>query len=140
MGKKHFFEPKCIASVAYTDPELAWAGLTEKEAKEKDIAYEKAIFPWAASGRALSMDREEGATKLLFCPKTNRILGAGIVGINAGELIAEASLAIEMECDVEDIALTIHPHPTLTETVAQAAEIFAGSITDLYFPKKDKKK
>lgn len=137
-GKKHYFDPKCIASVAYTDPELAWAGLTEKEAKENKIPYEKATFPWAASGRALSMGREEGMTKLLFCPETNRILGAGIVGVNAGDLIAEAALAIEMCCDVEDIALTIHPHPTLSETIAQAAEAFAGSITDLYLPKKKK--
>ncbi|GGI77935.1 dihydrolipoyl dehydrogenase [Legionella impletisoli] len=138
-GKKHYFDPRCIASVAYTDPELAWAGLTEKEAKEKEVAYEKASFPWAASGRALSMGREEGMTKLLFCPDTNRILGAGIVGINAGDLISEAALAIEMGCDVEDIALTIHPHPTLSETIAQAAEIFEGTITDLYMPKKKKK-
>ena len=137
-GLKHYFEPKVIPSVAYTDPELAWSGLTEKEAKQQNIAFEKAVFPWAANGRALSMHREEGITKLLFCPKTKRILGAGIVGLNAGDLIAEASLAIEMECDVEDIALTIHPHPTLSETVAQAAEIFAGSITDLYIPKKKK--
>ncbi|MCL5271742.1 MAG: FAD-dependent oxidoreductase, partial [Gammaproteobacteria bacterium] len=138
-GKKHYFEPKCIASVAYTDPELAWVGLTEKEGKEKGINYEKATFPWAASGRALSMGREEGLTKLLFCPDTNRILGAGIVGVNAGDLIAETALAIEMCCDVEDIALTIHPHPTLSETIAQAAEAFEGTITDLYLPKKKKK-
>lgn len=138
-GKKHYFEPKCIASVAYTDPELAWVGLTEKEAKEKNIAYEKASFPWAASGRALSMGREEGMTKLLFCPDTNRILGAGIIGVNAGDLISETALAIEMCCDVEDIALTIHPHPTLSETIAQTAEAFEGTITDLYMPKKKKK-
>lgn len=138
-GKKHYFEPKCIPSVAYTDPELAWAGLTEKEAKEKGINYEKASFPWAASGRALSMGREEGMTKLLFCPETNRILGAGIVGVNAGDLIAETALAIEMCCDVEDIALTIHPHPTLSETIAQSAEAFEGTITDSYLPKKKKK-
>ena len=137
-GKKHYFEPKCIPSVAYTDPELAWTGLTEKEAKVQNIAYEKAIFPWAASGRALSTGREEGATKLLFCPDTKRVLGGGIVGVNAGELIAEISLAIEMCCDVEDIALTIHPHPTLAETTAQAAEMFEGTITDLYLPKKKK--
>lgn len=137
-GKKHYFDPKCIASVAYTDPELAWTGLTEKEAKEKNIRHEKATFPWAASGRALSMGREEGMTKLLFCPDTKRILGAGIIGVNAGDLIAEASLAIEMCCDVEDIALTIHPHPTLSETIAQAAEAFEGTITDLYLPKKKK--
>ena len=135
-GLKHYFEPKVIPNVAYTDPELAWTGLTEKEAKEQNIAYEKAVFPWAANGRALSMHRENGLTKLLFCPSSKRILGAGIIGLNAGDLIAEASLAIEMECDVEDIALTIHPHPTLSETIAQSAEIFAGSITDLYMPKK----
>ena len=138
-GMKHYFDPKCIASVAYTDPELAFAGLTEKEAKSQGIAYEKAAFPWVASGRALSMGREEGITKLLFCPETKRILGAGIVGISAGELIAETALAIEMGCDVEDIALTIHPHPTLSETIAQAAEMFEGTITDLYLPKKKKK-
>lgn len=137
-GKKHYFEPKCIASVAYTDPELAWVGLTEKEGKEKGISFEKATFPWAASGRALSMGRDEGMTKLLFCPETNRILGAGIVGMNAGDLIAETALAIEMCCDVEDIALTIHPHPTLSETIAQTAEAFEGTITDLYMPKKKK--
>jgi dihydrolipoamide dehydrogenase len=138
-GKKHYFDPQCIASVAYTDPEIAWAGLTEREAKSKGIDYEKASFPWAASGRALSIGREEGITKLLFCPKSKRILGAGIVGVNAGELIAETALAIEMGCDVEDIALTIHPHPTLSETIAQSAEIFEGSITDLYLPKKKQK-
>ena len=137
-GEKHYFDPKCIASVAYTDPELAWAGLTEKEAKAQGIAYEKATFPWVASGRALSMGREEGMTKLLFCTQTKRIIGAGIVGSNAGELIAETALAIEMGCDVEDIALTIHPHPTLSETIAQAAEMFEGTITDLYLPKKKK--
>jgi dihydrolipoamide dehydrogenase len=135
-GMKHYFTPKCIPNVAYTDPEIAWTGLIEKDAKEQDIAYEKAVFPWIASGRALSMGREEGMTKLLFCPKTNRILGGGIVGVSAGELISEISLAIEMECDVEDIALTIHPHPTLSEPVGLAAEIFEGTITDLYMPKK----
>lgn len=137
-GKKHYFEPKCIPSVAYTDPEIAWTGLTEKEAKEKGIEFEKAVFPWIASGRALSVGREEGMTKLLFDPKSKRILGAGIVGVNAGDLITEASLAIEMECDVEDIALTIHPHPTLSEPIGLAAEIFEGTITDLYLPKKKK--
>lgn len=137
-GMKHYFEPKCIPSVAYTDPEIAWVGLTEKEAKANGTVYEKAVFPWAASGRALSMGREEGMTKLLFCPKSKRILGAGIVGINAGDLITETALAIEMECEVEDIALTIHPHPTLSETVAQASEMFEGTITDLYIPKKKK--
>lgn len=134
-GMKHTFSPTCIPSVAYTDPEIAWTGLTEREAKANDIQYEKAVFPWAASGRALSMGREEGMTKLLFCPKTKRILGGGIVGVNAGDLIAEVTLAIEMCCDVEDIALTIHPHPTLAETIAQASEMFEGTITDLYLPK-----
>ncbi|MDF1827085.1 MAG: dihydrolipoyl dehydrogenase [Legionellaceae bacterium] len=138
-GMKHSFDPKCIPSVAYTDPEIAWTGLTEREAKTDGVEYEKAVFPWAASGRALSMGREEGMTKLLFCPKTKRILGAGIVGVNAGDLIAEATLAIEMGCDVEDIALTIHPHPTVSETIAQAAEMFEGTVTDLYLPPKKKK-
>ena len=137
-GMKHYFDPVCIASVAYTDPELAWVGITEKEAKEKGIPYEKAVFPWIASGRALSMGREEGMTKLVFCPETHRLLGAGIVGVNAGDLISETAFAIEMGCDVEDIALTIHPHPTVSETIAQAAEIFEGTITDLYMPKKKK--
>ncbi len=137
-GLKHYFDPACIASVAYTDPELAYVGLTEKEAKDKGIPYEKGVFPWAASGRALSMARDEGITKLLFCPTTHRILGAGIVGVNAGDLISETALAIEMGCDVEDIALTIHPHPTVSESIAQAAEVFEGTITDLYMPKKKK--
>ncbi len=137
-GKKHFFEPRCIPSVAYTDPEIAWVGLTEREAKEKNISYEKAVFPWMASGRSLGQGRDEGLTKLLFDPKTQRILGAGIVGPNAGELIAEIALAIEMGCEAEDIALTIHPHPTLSETVMLASEIFEGTITDLYMPKKKK--
>jgi dihydrolipoamide dehydrogenase len=135
-GKKHFFEPRCIPSVAYTDPEITWVGLTEILAKEKNIPYEKAVFPWLASGRSLGQGRDEGLTKLLFDPKTHRILGAGIVGPNAGELIAEIALAIEMGCEAEDIALTIHPHPTLSETVMLASEIFEGTITDLYMPKK----
>ncbi len=138
-GKKHYFEPKCIPSVAYTDPEVAWTGLTENEAKEKNISYEKGVFPWMASGRSLSIGRDEGITKVLFCPKTNRILGCGIVGPHAGDLIAEATLAIEMGADAEDISLTIHPHPTLSETFAQATEMFEGSITDLLPPKKKKK-
>ena len=135
-GKKHYFEPRCIPSVAYTDPEIAWAGLTEVIAKAANIKYTTAIFPWVASGRALSIGRAEGMTKLLFCPDTKRLLGAGIVGVGAGDLIAEIVLAIEMECDVEDIALSIHPHPTVSETIALSAEIFAGTITDLYMPKK----
>ena len=137
-GLKHYFEPKGIPSVAYTDPEIAWVGLTEREAKEKGVAYGKAVFPWMASGRALSMGRDEGLTQLLFDENTHRIIGAGIVGPNAGELIAELTLAIEMGCDVDDIALTIHPHPTLSESVMMAAEIFEGTITDLYLPRKKK--
>lgn len=139
-GKKHFFDPKTIASVAYTDPEVAWAGVTENEAKEKGIKFEKGVFPWAASGRALAMNKTEGFTKLLFDPDTNQIIGGGIVGRHAGDLIAEVVLAIEMGCDAEDIALSIHPHPTLAETVAQAAEAFEGTITDMYLPKKPAKK
>ncbi|HUW24926.1 MAG TPA: dihydrolipoyl dehydrogenase [Gallionella sp.] len=130
-GHKVFFEPLAIPSVAYTDPEIAWMGLTETQAKVQGIAYEKAIFPWAASGRALSIAREEGSTKLLLDPATRRILGAGIVGVNAGELIAEAVLALEMGADMEDIGLTIHPHPTLSETLGFAAELAEGSNTDL---------
>lgn len=136
-GKKHFFDPACIPSVAYTDPEIAWVGLTEKEAKEQGVKYDKGAFPWAASGRSLCINRSEGVTKLLF-DENKRIIGAGIVGPSAGELISEMTLAIEMGCDVEDIALTIHPHPTLSETVMMAAEIFEGTITDLYMPKKKK--
>lgn len=130
-GMKHFFEPKCIPSVAYTDPEVAWTGLTESEAKEKGIDVGKGVFPWAASGRSLALGRQEGMTKLLFDKKTNQVLGGAIVGSNAGDLVAEISLAIEMGADAEDIALTVHPHPTLSETVAQAAEMFDGTITDL---------
>jgi dihydrolipoamide dehydrogenase len=135
-GKKHFFEPRCIPSVAYTDPEIAWVGLTEIEAKARGINYAKGVFPWAASGRALSMGRDEGVTKLLFDPETNRLLGAGIAGVHAGDLISELALAIEMGCEAEDIALTIHPHPTLSETICLATEAFEGTITDLYMPKK----
>ncbi len=137
-GKKHYFEPKCIPSVAYTDPEIAWTGLTEEQAKAQGINYDKGVFPWAASGRSLGIGRDEGITKLIFDKNTDRIIGAGVVGPNAGDLITEVSLAIEMGCDAEDIALTIHPHPTLSETVAQASEAFLGSITDLYLPKKKK--
>lgn len=139
-GHKHYFEPQSIPNVAYTDPEVAWTGLTETEAKKNNIEYEKAVFPWIASGRALGMARAEGMTKLLFCPQTRRLLGAGIVGVNAGDLISETSLALEMDCDVEDISLTIHPHPTLSESIALSAEIFEGTITDLYLPKKTKAK
>ncbi|MBU0620961.1 MAG: dihydrolipoyl dehydrogenase [Gammaproteobacteria bacterium] len=135
-GHKAFFEPLTIPSVAYTDPEVAWMGLTETQAKAKGIEYEKASFPWAASGRALSIAREEGSTKVLLDPKSRRILGAGIVGVNAGELIAEAVLALEMGADMEDIGLTIHPHPTLSETFNFAAEMAEGTITDLLPPRK----
>jgi len=135
-GHKTAFDPMAIPSVAYTDPEVAWMGLTETDAKTKGIAYEKASFPWAASGRALSIGRDEGTTKLLYDPKNRRILGAGIVGVNAGELIAELVLALEMGADMEDIGLTIHPHPTLSETSNFAAEMALGTITDLYVPKK----
>jgi dihydrolipoamide dehydrogenase len=135
-GHKASFDALTIPSVAYTDPEISWMGLTETQAKAQGIAYEKASFPWAASGRALSMGREEGLTKLLYDPQTKCILGAGIVGCNAGELIAETVLALEMGANMEDIGLTIHPHPTLSETVGFAAEIAEGSITDLYMPRK----
>jgi dihydrolipoamide dehydrogenase len=137
-GDKSFFDARTIPSVAYTDPEIAWVGLTETEAKEQGIEYEKAQFPWAASGRALSIGRSEGFTKLLFDPKTDRVLGGAIVGPSAGDLIAEIGLAIEMGADATDISLTIHPHPTLSETVAFTAEAFEGTLTDLYIPKKRK--
>jgi dihydrolipoamide dehydrogenase len=136
VGYKTAFDARAIPSVAYTDPEIAWMGLTETEAKKQGIEFEKAVFPWAASGRALAMARDEGMTKLILDKKTRRILGAGIVGINAGELISETVLGLEMGADMEDIGLTIHPHPTLSETVFFAAEIAEGTITDLYMPKK----
>lgn len=135
-GLKHYFDPKCIPNVAYTDPEVAWVGVSENEAKAKGIKYGKGVFPWAASGRALSIGRSEGMTKLIIDETTHRVIGAGMVGPNAGELIGEVALAIEMGCDVEDIALTIHPHPTLSETISLAAEVFEGTITDMYAPKK----
>lgn len=135
-GMKSFFEPMTIPSVAYTDPEVAWMGLNEIEAKEQGIEYVKGAFPWAASGRSLGIDRDEGVTKVLFEKESMRILGAGIVGPNAGELIAEAVLALEMGADAEDIGLTIHPHPTLSETFNFAAEMAEGTITDLYIPRK----
>lgn len=135
-GLKSHFDASVIPSVAYTDPEVAWVGVTEEEAKRENIKYGKATFPWAASGRALGLGRDEGITKILFDEQTHRIIGAGIVGPHAGDLIAEATLAIEMGCDAEDIGLTIHPHPTLSETIGFAAEAFEGTITDLYIPKK----
>lgn len=138
-GMKSAFDARVIPSVAYTDPEVAWVGLTETEAKERGIAYETGKFPWAASGRSLALGRDEGMTKLLFDPETHRLLGAGIVGTSAGDLIGEAGLAIEMGADAADIGLTVHPHPTLTETVAMAAEAFEGTLTELYLPKRKKK-
>ena len=135
-GHKVAFDAMTIPSVAYTDPEIAWMGVTETEAKAKGIPFEKASFPWAASGRALAMGREDGLTKLLWDPTTKRIIGAGIVGVNAGELLAETVLAMEMGADLEDLALTIHAHPTLSETPMFAAEMGLGSITDLYIPTK----
>jgi dihydrolipoamide dehydrogenase len=138
-GMKSAFDARVIPSVAYTDPEIAWVGLTETDARDGDVAYEIGKFPWAASGRSLALGRDEGFTKLLFDPETHRILGAGIVGTSAGDLIAEAGLAIEMGADAADIGLTIHPHPTLAETVAMAAEAFEGTLTELYLPKKKKK-
>ncbi|MCJ2034796.1 dihydrolipoyl dehydrogenase [Methylobacterium sp. J-068] len=136
-GKASAFDAKVIPSVAYTDPEVAWVGMTENEAKAKGIKVGKGVFPWAASGRSLALGREEGLTKVLFDPETDRILGCGIVGPSAGDLIAEAALAIELGADAEDIGLTIHPHPTLSETIGLAAEAFEGTITDLYMPRKD---
>lgn len=135
-GEKRAFDARVIPSVAYTDPEVAWVGLTESEAKAKGIEYQKGSFPWAASGRSLAQGRDEGFTKLLFDPQTHRVLGGGIVGSNAGELIGEVALAIEMGADAADIGLTIHPHPTLSESVAMSAEAFEGTLTDLYLPKR----
>jgi dihydrolipoamide dehydrogenase len=135
-GKNSFFDARAIPSVAYTDPEVAWAGVTENEAKAAGVAYGKGVFPWAASGRSLTLGRSEGMTKVLFDEATGRIIGCGITGPSAGDLIAEAVLAIEMGADAADIGLTIHPHPTLSETVAMAAEAFEGTITDLYLPRR----
>ncbi|HWP94127.1 MAG TPA: dihydrolipoyl dehydrogenase [Gammaproteobacteria bacterium] len=135
-GHKRFFDARVIPSVAYTDPEVAWVGLTEAEAKQKGITVGKGVFPWAASGRARSLGREDGLTKLLFDESNRRLVGAACTGPNAGELIGELALAIEMGCDAEDIGLTIHPHPTLNETVGMAAEVYDGTITDLYIPRK----
>jgi dihydrolipoamide dehydrogenase len=134
-GEKSYFDARVIPSVAYTDPEVAWVGVTEQQAKSDNVAFVKGTFPWSASGRSLSLGRSDGFTKLLFDKGSKRLIGAGIVGVNAGDLIAEASLAIEMGSDAADIGLTIHPHPTLSETVAFAAEAVEGTITDLYLPK-----
>ena len=135
-GHKSYFDARTIPSVAYTDPEIAWMGLTETDAKANGTPYEKGVFPWAASGRSLSNGRSEGMTKVLYDPESKQILGAGIVGTNAGELIAEAALALEMGADLEDLALTVHPHPTLSETLNFAAEVAEGTVTDIYVPKK----
>jgi dihydrolipoamide dehydrogenase len=135
-GHKSSFDARCIPSVAYTDPEIAWVGVNETEAKARGIEYSKGMFPWAASGRSLAINRDEGFTKILFDKETHRVIGAGIVGTNAGELMGELGLAIEMGADAADVALTIHPHPTLSETVAFSAEAFEGTLTDLYLPKR----
>jgi dihydrolipoamide dehydrogenase len=139
-GQKHYFDPKCIPSIAYTDPEIAWVGVTEKEAKEKGLNIETAVFPWAASGRAIASARTEGSTKLIFDKDSGRVIGGAMVGINAGEMLGEIGLAVEMGADGEDLALTIHAHPTLNESIGLAAEIFEGSITDLPNKKAVKKK
>jgi dihydrolipoamide dehydrogenase len=135
-GQKSSFDARVVPSVAYTDPEIAWVGLTETEARARGVAYEKGTFPWAASARSLTLARDEGLTKLLFDPESHRLLGGGIVGPNAGDLISEVALAIEMGADAADIALTVHPHPTLSETVAMAAEAFDGTLTDLFLPRR----
>ena len=137
-GHPAAFDVRAIPSVIFTDPEIAWAGLTETEAKENDVAYEKGEFPWAASGKAIIMGAKQGKTKILFDPETKQVLGVGIVGSGAGDMISEGMLAIEMGADAEDIGLTIHPHPTLGETFGMAAEVFQGTITDLYIPKKNR--
>jgi dihydrolipoamide dehydrogenase len=135
-GQKRAFDARVIPSVAYTDPEVAWVGLTETEARANGTPFKKGAFPWVANGRSLSLGREDGFTKLLFDPQSHRVLGGGIVGTNAGDLISEVALAIETGCDAADIGLTIHPHPTLSETIAGAAEAFEGTLTDLYIPRK----
>jgi len=135
-GMKSAFDARVIPSVAYTDPEIAWVGITEAQAREQGIKLGKGLFPWLASGRSLALNRDEGFTKLLFDAESHRVLGGGIVGTNAGDLIAEVALAIEMGADATDVGLTIHPHPTLSETVAFAAEAFEGTLTDLYLPRK----
>ena len=135
-GQPAAFDVSIIPAVIFTDPEIAWAGLTETQAKEQGIAYDKGVFPWSASGRALALGRTEGFSKALFDKENGKLIGMSIVGTNAGDLIAEAVLAMEMGADAEDIALIIHPHPSLSESVGNAAEIVAGSITDLFAPKK----
>ena len=138
-GLKHYFDPRGIPSVAYTEPEVAWVGLTEKEAKEQGVKYEAATFPWAASGRAIASAATDGLTKILFDKDNGRVIGGAIIGTNAGEMLGEIGLAIEMGADAEDLALTIHAHPTLNESIGLAAEIFEGSITDMPNPKAKKK-
>ena len=138
-GKKHYFDPRCIPSVAYTEPEVAWVGLTEKEAKEQGVSYETASFPWSASGRAIASDATNGLTKMIFDKESGRVIGGAMVGTNAGEMLGEIGLAIEMGADAEDVALTIHAHPTLNESIGLASEIFEGSITDMPNPKAKKK-
>jgi dihydrolipoamide dehydrogenase len=135
-GQKSWFDARQIPSVAYTDPEIAWAGVTEEECRAQGLAYEKAVFPWAASGRAIANARDEGFTKLLFEEGTHRIIGGGIVGTDAGYLISEISLAIEMGADAVDVGKTIHPHPTLSESIGMAAELFEGVCTDLPPPRR----
>jgi dihydrolipoamide dehydrogenase len=137
-GEKSAFDARVIPSVAYTDPEIAWVGMTEEQARAGNVDYGVGKFPWAASGRALGNGRTEGFTKLLFDSASKRVIGAGIVGPHAGDLIAECALAIEMGAEAEDIGLTVHPHPTLSETVAMAAEVFEGTVTDLYIPRKSR--
>lgn len=139
LGKPAVFEPAAIPAVVFTDPEIAWAGLTEEEAKQSGRAYEVAAYPWAASGRAQALGRDEGLTKWLIDPETDRVLGCGIVGPGAGEMIAEAVLAIEMGCVVHDLTESIHPHPTLSETLMNAGEVFYGSAVEIYRPKRNKK-
>ena len=135
-GVPSAMDARVIPSVIYTDPEVAWVGLTESEAKKNEIEYEKGEFPWAASGRAIAVGANQGKTKILFDPVTKKVLGVGIVGPSAGDIISEGALAIEMGADAVDVGLTVHPHPTLGETIGMAAEAFEGTITDLYVPKK----
>ncbi|OQA26258.1 MAG: Dihydrolipoyl dehydrogenase [Verrucomicrobia bacterium ADurb.Bin345] len=132
LGKKSVFEPRAIPAVVFTDPELAWCGLTEADAKKGNVEVQVARFPWAASGRATTLDRHDGVTKLVCEPGSGRVLGVGIAGPGAGDMIAEGALAIEMGATAEDLALTIHPHPTLSETVMEAAEVFLGHCTHIY--------
>ncbi|WP_342767196.1 hypothetical protein [Branchiibius hedensis] len=135
-GQPSGFDTTLIPSVAYTDPEVAWVGMTENAAAAAGVEVQLGVFPWAASGRSLSLGRDEGLTKLVVEPQTGRLLGAGIVGPSAGELIAEVALAIELGALAEDVALTVHPHPTLSESLGMAAEVWEGTITDLYLPRK----